>query len=168
MNKVFSGRIFADHYQFYISDAKADLFEKSLDWMADDRAKRGYISNGKTVYIGTRADLNDHWLNVYLSDRQPDFDDCERALAFNIVIESGQIVIASPIDDIALIDILAGDYVVYVLAYNLGVDQSSLNEADEDLNDAEFEQRTDLERYGIVLVPGIQHEGVVKGQNNLF
>jgi hypothetical protein len=42
MKKLFSGRIFADHYQFYISDAKADLLEKSLDWMANDNAKRGY------------------------------------------------------------------------------------------------------------------------------
>ncbi len=131
MNKLFSGRIFADHYQFYISDAQADLFEKSLNWMADDHAKRGYISNGKTVYLGTRADSNDHWLNVYLSDRQPDFDDCAWALAFNIVIESGQIVIASPIEDIAWIDVPVGNYVIYVLAYNLGVDQLSVNEADE-------------------------------------
>ena len=168
MKKLFSGRIFTDHYQFYISDAKADLLEKSLDWMANDNAKREYISNGKTIYLGTRANLNDHWLNVYLSDRQPNFNDCERALAFNLTIESGQLVIASSIEDIALIDIPSEHYVVYILAYNLGVDQLFLNEADEDLRDAQFEQMADFERYVIVLVHGrVQHEGVLKGQKTI-
>jgi hypothetical protein len=169
MQKLFSGRTFADRYQFYISDAKADLLEKSLDWMAEAHARRGYISNGRTVYLGTRAHLNAHWLTVYLSDFQPNFDDCERVLAFNIAIESGQLVIASPIEDIALIDMPTGHYVVYILAYNVGVAQLSLNEADEDLNDAEFEQRTGFERYAVVLIPGrVQYEGALKGQKTLY
>jgi len=169
MQKLFSGRIFADHYQFYISDAEADLLEQSLDWMAEAHARRGYISNGRTVYLGTRAHLNAYWLTVYLSDFQPHFDDCERVLVFNIAIESGQLVIASPIEDIALIDIPTGHYVVYILADNLGVDQLSLNEADEDLNDAEFEQRTDFERYTVVLITGrFEYEGVLKGQKTLY
>lgn len=163
MQELFSGRIFADHYQFYISDAKADLFEKSLDWMADDHARKGYISNEKTVYIGTLAHFNDHWLKVYLANIQPNFDDCERVLALNIAIDSGQLLIATPIVDIASLDLPIGNYIVSILAYNLG------NEEDADLTDAEFEQRTDFERYVIVLVPGkIQAEGVLKGQQTLW
>lgn len=162
MQELFSRRIFADYYQFYLSDAKADLFEKSLNW-TDERARKRYISNGRTVYIGTRAHFNDHWLKVYLDNCQPNFDDCERVLALNIAIDSGQLLIATPIEDIALIDIPIGDYILYILAYNLG------NEEDTDLSDAEFEQRTDLERYVIVLVPGkIQAEGVLKGQQTLW
>ncbi len=160
MNKIFSGRIFADHYQFYILDACDDFYE-GMDWNQEN-VRQGYITNGQTIFIGTRAHFNDHWLDIYLSDHTPSFEDCERALAINLNILTGELEIATTLDSEAKIPVDKGAYIVYILAYNLG------KESEEYLTDEELEKSTDFERYTIVLIPGkTSTEGVVKGKQYL-
>lgn len=162
MNQIYTGRIFADHYQFYIFDAREDFFEDMPDW-DEENARKGYITNGQTIYLGTRAHFHDHWLDVYVSDHAPSFDNCERALAINIKIASGELGIATPIDSVANIPIKEGSYyIAYILGFNIGVD------SEDELTDEELEKRTDFERYTIVFVPGnTPKEGVVKGEQYL-
>jgi hypothetical protein len=169
MKKIYSGRIFADHYQFYIFDSKENYFEDMQDWN-EENSKQGYISNGRTIYLGTKAHLNDHWLNVYLSESTPSFDDCDRALSLNIQISSGVLGIATTLDEVARITLNKGAYISYILGFNLGVDQDSLEDMNEEpLSDEELEKRADLERYSIVLVPGTTvSEGVIKGNKYLY
>lgn len=161
MNKVFTGRIYADYYQFYLFDGNEYYAEDMPGW-DEENVSKGYISNGRIIYLGTRAHFHNHWLDVYLSDQTPSFDECERALSLNLKITSGKLGIASPLDTIADIDIKEGSYIAYILAFNL------TKEDENELSDEELEQRTDLERYTIVLVPGsTDHEGVIKGQQYL-
>lgn len=161
MNQLFSGRIFADHYQFYILDSDPDFYDK-MPW-DEENSRKGYITNGKTIYIGTRATFHDHWLVLYLSDNTPSFEECQRALALNLNIVSGELEIATTTGDSeAKIPLAKGAYIVYVLAFNLGIDPEDY------LSDQELENSTDVERYTIVLVPGhTSTEGVAKGESYL-
>jgi hypothetical protein len=158
MNKILARSIFADHYQFYIYDSTEDYWKSLGDW-PDGTSSRGYMSSERAVGIGTVADLNNHWLEVYLSNIAPDLEECARALAFNFSITSGILSILGLADEEeSKINIENGDYVLYILAYNLGVDC-------REMDDEKIEQMTDIERYQIVLVPGrTENEGVIKGE----
>ncbi|MGC1396620.1 MAG: hypothetical protein WA828_20345 [Coleofasciculaceae cyanobacterium] len=163
MHQLFSGRIFADHYQFYILDSDPDFYDKMPVWN-EENSRKGYITNGRTIYVGTRATFHDHWLDLYLSDNTPSFEECERALALNLNIVSGELEITTTTGDSeANISLTKGAYIVYVLAFNLGID------SEDYLSDQELENSTDVERYRIVLVLGhTSTEGVVKGEAYLF
>lgn len=169
MNKIYEGRIFADYYQFYIFDASEKFGEDMPDWN-EENARKGYISNGRTIYLGTMANLNYCWLDVYLSDSVPSFDDCERALSININIASGKLGIATPNDRIASISIKSGSYIAYVLTFNLGIDKFIDWKTNQDFfNHNGREQRTDTEHYTIVLMPGsTRNERVIKGEKYLY
>jgi hypothetical protein len=162
MDKILSRRIFADHYQFYIYDSTERYWETLGHWPGNT-SRRGYMSSGRALGIATVADLNVHWLEVYRNHIAPDLEECERALAFNFSITSGILSILCLADEEeSTINIENGDYVIYILAYNLGVDEYSDS---DDVSDKELEQMTDIERYQIVLVPGrIEIEGVIKGE----
>jgi hypothetical protein len=157
MNKILSRSIFADHYQFYVYDSTERWWETVADW-SDESLRRGYLSSGRSIHLGTVADLNNHWLEVYLSSNIPDLDECERALAFNFSITSGILSILGLADEEeSKINVENGDYVLYILAFNLGVDC-------REMDDEKLEQMTDIEKYKIILVPGrINNEGVIKG-----
>lgn len=169
LSRIASGRIFADHYQFYVLDSEANPFEGVPMW-DEDLARLGYTNADAVFYIGTVAHLNDHWIDVFQSSRVPDLDMCQRAIALPISIPSGRVHIMSPTDfEPAIVcDLEPGRYTAFTLASNIGVDQMSLEEEYE-LSDAEIERRTDLERYAIVFVPGIYDQtGVVKGNPYLY
>jgi len=163
MEKLYSGNIFAGHYNFLLLDGNLDPDDWPIDWNLEN-CKIGYIitSSGRAIAIGTVADFNSHWIEVFLSTVPPLTDECERALVFNVNITSGELVLRASIYEKARLSISAGDYIVYILAYNLGL------ESEEELSDEELERRIDLERYKIVLVPGkTNNEGVIKGSKYL-
>jgi hypothetical protein len=161
MDKILSRRLSAHHAQFYIYDSTERFGETLADW-SDEISSRGYFSNGRGVKLCTVAGLWVYWLEVYLSKTAPSLEECQRALAFNLAITSNVLSIFSHVEGIASnMNIDSGDYVLYILAYNLGVDEYSDS---DDVSDEELEQMTDIERYKIVLVPGrIENEGVIKG-----
>lgn len=162
MNRIFAGRIFADHYQFYILDACENFYESMPDW-DEENSRKGYITNGRTIFIGTRAHFNDHWLDIYVGDHTPSFDNCERALAINLNIVSGELVIATTLNSVAKIPLKKGSYIAYILTSNIGSD------SEDYLTDEELEKSTDFERYTIVLILGKTFEqGVVKGEQYLW
>lgn len=169
MNKIYEGKILADYYQFYIFDASEKFWEDMPDWN-EENARKGYISNGRTIYLGTMANLNYCWLEVYLSDCVPNFDACERALSININIASGKLGIATPTDRMASISVNSGSYIAYVLTFNLGVNKFTSCKTNEDFfNNNRREPRADAEHYTIVLMPGnTQKERVVKGEKYLY
>lgn len=160
MQQLFSGRIFADHYQFYLYDNYPAWWAEMPDWIENDHSRKGYICNGRTIYIGTQADSNNHWLEIYSSDRPPSFNQCERAIGLNIEVQSGELVFDTTLGNGVSMRLEPGKYVAYILQFNLGEEEIDSYR----LSDEEFFQRTDLERYKIVLVPGtIKDEGVFKG-----
>ncbi len=156
MQKIFAGSISATHYQFHLFDGNLDISERLPAWNPEN-TRIGYISNGRAIYISTVADFNRHWIECYLSDTSPDLTDCERALAFNLIVTSDRVEVCTTYHDEIPLDIPPGHYIVYILAYSLGREE-------EQLEDDELEQRMDLERYKVVLTPGeTKHEGVIKG-----
>jgi hypothetical protein len=168
MTLLTAGRVFADEYQFYVLDSQADPFRGVPLWNKL-RSRRGYCQGRSVFYIGTCAHLNDHWVEVFLSDEPPRLEECERALALNIVVPSGRVFIMGPTaaDPELAFDLPPGPYTAWVLAYSIGVDQMSLGEQRE-LSASELAARTDLEHYHIVFVPGgTNNEGVVKGDEYL-
>jgi len=114
--------------------------------------------------IGTEADLNDHWIELYASDEPPPLDTWQRMTCVHFRSSTGQVHVMSVIDNIPCIsaEIGKGDYAAYIAGQNLGIDQLSLGE-DGKLTDTELAARRDLEWYRIFVVPGVPHrEGRLK------
>lgn len=157
MQKIGGCRVFADHYQFFLLDSQADPFTDMPEW-SEDAVKCGYVANEKVIHIKTYAHLNDHWVDVFLSDSPPPQKRADQALTVNLNINSGCLLIMSSIDqdeEIYSVKVPAGKYTVHVFIHNLGADkftQDGINESEDDeLSDDEIEARYDLERYEIVL-----------------
>lgn len=148
-----ASRIFASHYQLVICDDTA-AFTEDTNW-GDSDDERGFAGNEHFRMVGTEADLNDHWVEVRLVDEPPSLEPWDRVTCVSLTCSTGKIHVMSIIDDTPPIslDVVEGEYAVYVAACNLGVDQHSLGEADE-LTDEQLAQRKDLEWYRLFIVPG--------------
>jgi hypothetical protein len=175
MEKLGAGRVFADSYQFFVYDSAFDPLADLPDWDHATNA-RGYMTADRAIYLGTRAHLNDHWVEIFHSESPPDVASCERALAFNLDIQGDALCLMGPSDDeedILRFPVPPGAYTLYVLAYNIGNDAFSTGELedeedDEDMSDEQLAARTDYERYDLVLVPGhAEHTGVIHGGDEL-
>lgn len=158
MKKIGQSRIYADHYQFYILDSGADPFDGMPKW-TEDAVARGFIANQHVIGISTRAHLNDHWLELYLHSSAPDTTGFDRAIASDILLESGCIEIMGLVDspdEVYRVEVTPGLYTVHVLTSNLGDDQFSTDvinqDDDREMTDEVIESRIDLERYKVVLV----------------
>ncbi len=146
-------RIFASHYQLAICDDPMAFTEES-NWGEGD-LERGFAGNERFRMVGTEADLNNHWVEVAISDEPPDPEPWQRITCVGLSCNTGRIHIMSVIDNeppISL-DFPKGDYSVFVAGCNIGVDQLSLGE-DGDLTDEQLATRKDLEWYRIFIVPG--------------
>jgi hypothetical protein len=182
MNRIFAGKIQADHGQFLIYAAGSGAGEALPDWTEEEHGEKGYMANGSAIGLLVYGGTSLYWLEVYLHDNLPTFEECDRVLAFNLEIASGKLIISdifNACSDEGAINLLveAGSYVVYILGYNLvyGNDiydglftemyKLSAEELDKEI-DRELEKRTDIERYEIILVSGkTQIEGAIKGEN---
>lgn len=157
MEKIGQCRVFANHYQFYLLDSNADPATDMPKW-TDAATECGYVSNDQAIGVGTRAHLNDHWVELYFDDDAPDTSGYDRAFHVDLQIASGRLSVqglADMEDEVYSVDVPNGKYRVHVLAANLGVDQFSTGEIneedDQELTDDELAARKDLERYVIVL-----------------
>ena len=158
MKRIGQCRVFADHYQFYVLDSDADMFEGMPDW-SDETVARGFIANEKVLAVGTKAHFNDHWVELWTSASAPETAGHDRAFAVDLSLPSGHLAItglADTAEEVHRIPVPPGAYTVHVLASNLGIDRSSGDSGDSEdteLTDEELKARTDLERYTLVLVP---------------
>ncbi len=154
MKHLGSSRIFASNYQLMITDSVKRGITDDINWN-DEKVERGYAGDQHTLLVGTEADLNDHWVDLYKTDIKPNFDEYQRVLCLHFSSETGKILVLSVIDDEPSIEanIGIGEYTIYFSGNNLGVDQLSLGDESE-LTDSELRDRLDLERYSIFIVSG--------------
>lgn len=153
MKHLGSSRIFDSNYQLMITDSMTHGITEDINW-DDEKVERGHAGDQCTLLIGTEADLNDHWVELYQTDIKPNFDEYQRVLCLHFSSKTGKVLVSSVIDDEPSIeaDIGIGEYTIYFAGNNLGVDQLSLGEESE-LTDYELRDRLDLERYSIFIVP---------------
>jgi hypothetical protein len=149
-----AARLFASHYQIVVCDDPLRSVTEEENWAAA-KTRQGFAGAPCFRMIGTEADLNDHWIELYTADEPPRLDDWQRVTCAHFQSSTGEVHIISVIDHVPVIsaDIAEGDYALYVAGQNLGVDQLRLGE-DNRLSDAELAIRKDLEWYRLFLVPG--------------
>ncbi len=148
-----AARIFASHYQLVVCDDPA-AFTEETNWTPAD-TERGFAGNERFRMVATVADLNDHWVEVLLSEAPPSLEQWERVTCVGLDCSTGKLHVMSVLDDVPPItlDLPQGSYSAYVAGCNLGVDQNSLGEEDE-LTDEQLAQRKDVEWYRVFIVPG--------------
>lgn len=149
-----AGRVFASHYQLVICDDPTRSITDDDNWN-DSKVALGYAGNSSFRMVGTEADLNDHWVELVLSERPPSVDHWQRVTCMDFVSNTGQIHVMSVVDAVPALSLTIppGEYSVFVAGNNLGVDQKALGEEAE-LSDQELAQRRDLEWYRVFVVPG--------------
>jgi len=150
-----AARLFASHYQIVVCDDPLRRLKDDENWNKE-KARQGFAGAPDFRMIGTEADLNDHWIELYASDEPPPLGDWQCVTCVHFRSSSGQVHVMSVTDNAPAIfaDIGRGDYAVYVAGQNLGIDQLRLGE-DARLTDAHLAARRDLEWYRIFLVPGV-------------
>ena len=148
-----AARIFASHYQLVICDDPS-AFTEETNW-GDGHAEQGFAGSRSFRMVGTEADLNDHWVEVQLTNEPPPLDPWERVTCVSLWCSTGKLHVMSVVDDEPAItlNVPAGAYSAYVAGCNLGIDQNSLGEDDE-LTDEQLAQRKDVEWYRVFIVPG--------------
>jgi len=174
MLKIHSERIYVNYGNFYISDVSFDPTERinqisdKFDEIMDDDRRKKFKAFRDFIYINTKS--GSYWSDFYLSDTEPECEDCERMIALNFRSLSGKVRIPYMIkwEFDRTFNLPKGKYTVYILVFNYGKNEYNLD-IEEPLTDEELEQRTDLEHYKFVFVPGqIQKEGVIKGLEYLY
>jgi hypothetical protein len=150
-----AARIFASHYQIVVCDDPWRPLADEENWTAE-KTLQGFAGAPCFRMVGTEADLNDHWIELYASDQPPLFDEWPRVTCVHFWCSTGKVCVMSVIDQEAPVaaDIPEGDYAVYVAGKNLGIDLHSKGE-NVRLTDEELAARKDLEWYRIFLVSGI-------------
>jgi hypothetical protein len=153
MNEA-AGRVFASHYQLVICDDPTRSLTDEENW-DDSKIARGFAGHPSFRMVGTEAHLNDHWVELVLSEQPPDRADWQRITCVDFVSDTGKIHVMSVVDTepVLSLAIPPGQYSVFVAGNNLGVDQQTLGEEAE-LSNQELSQRRDLEWYRVFVVPG--------------
>gem|GEM_PF-5105523 len=137
-----------------ITDSISREITDDINWN-QEKTQRGCAGNQNILLVGTEADLNDHWVDVFKVQAIPDFSEYQRVISLYFSNKTGKVIVSSVIDDEPSFeaDLDQGDYTIYVAGNNLGVDQLSLGEENE-LSDAEIRERKDIERYSIFIMLG--------------
>lgn len=146
-----AGRIFASHYQFVLCEDPARAMDDAENW-TDETVQLGFAGAPAWRMIGTEADLNDHWVELAVSDTPPNPADWHRIICCGFKTASGAVHVMGLMDaDPAITAMIApGPYAAYICGLDLGVDA----EGPQAPTDAELAARDDVERYRIILVPG--------------
>ena len=157
-------RMVADHGQFCAFDASVNPHDP-LPEITDEAVRRGWARTETTVYYFTVGHLWDFRLDVIRSSEPPSLANADRVVANTLNLPSGYLAVGNPIaaNNMATGIVPPGRYTLYLRAFNLGT------EADPDLPDHEFLERSDLERYELFVVPGeTPQEGVILGRPTLW
>ena len=141
MTLLLRHRMFADHYQFYVFDSDSGPCSVTEQW-SSEAVKRGYLVGRHAIHVGTKAHLNDHRVDLYLSHSPATRDGAEVFHELSIDLSSGKVRLSSP----AYIDtdepeaiLPPGPYEVFIRGFNLGV------ETEDELEDDEYLARSDLD-----------------------
>jgi len=154
-----AARIFASHYQLVICDDLGRTVSDEDNW-TNEKSSRGFAGSDVYRMVGTEADLNDYWVELVQSSVPPNPEEWQRITCVDFSTSTGEVHIMSVVDDEPSISakVEPGEYAAYFAAQNLGVDQLSLGELNDDANaklsDAELAARKDIEWYRIFLVAG--------------
>jgi hypothetical protein len=142
-----AARIFASHYQLVICDDPSRPLADEENWTRE-KTLQGFAGAPAFRMVGTEADLNDHWVELYHSDQPPRFDEWQRVTCVHFRCSSREVYVMSVVDQQAPIaaNVASGDYGVYVAGQNLGIDQRCKGETVR-LIDEELAARKDLEWY---------------------
>jgi len=165
MVRLGAARLFASHYQIVVCDDPLRRLRDGENWN-DEKVRQGFAGAPSFRMIGTEADLNDHWIELYQSEQPPPLDDWQRVTCVHFRSSTGQVHVMSVVDYVPVISaaIGQGDYTAYIAGQNLGIDRLSLG-GDGRLTDAELAARKDLEWYRIFVVPGApDREGRLKDE----
>ena len=138
-------RVFADHYQFWVYDSEHNPFE-SLPEYTDESVNRGWQRTPYAISFSTRAHLNDHKLDVFFCETQPDLNEADRVTSHPMSINSGLNI--HDTEDSFKCVLAEGEYTLILAAYNLGKEQ---DHSEEELEDNEFFLRTNWERYELYI-----------------
>jgi hypothetical protein len=149
-----AARLFASNYQIVLCDDPRHPLTDADNW-TKEKSAQGFAGHPLFRMVGTEADRNDHWIELYAADRAPPLEEWQRVTCVHFRSLTGRAHVMSIIDQVPSIsvELPKGDYAAYFAAQNLGIDQSSRGEGRK-LSDAELAARKDLEWYRIYLVPG--------------
>ena len=172
MEPLAAFRTFADHYTFTVADSEADPCPSAfLDTSEGPQPgvlgnfEVGYITDGRSILVGTCPHLNVDWIELFRSKRAPNFGTAQRVIALPLEVSSGRVDF-STLEVDAKVFMTAGIYTVYSLGFSLGGDRMTdpakpPNWAEQELTDEELAAHTDYEHYQIVFVPGRTTDGRV-------
>jgi hypothetical protein len=148
-----AARVFASHYQIVVCDDPLRPLKDEENWN-DAKVRQGFAGSPRFRMVGTEADSNDHWVELYASDEPPPLGDWQRITCVHFRSTTAQVHVMY-VDNIPAIssEIEKGDFAVYVAGQNLGIDRHRLGE-DGRLMNAELAERKDLEWYRVFVVPG--------------
>ena len=138
-------RVFADHYQFYLHDESVEPYEVDEQWN-DLAVARGSIAGKSVIHIGTKAHLNDHWIDIFAGS-PPDGHDAEIVHKLSLDLPSGRLKLStmSPDPSDPVFNFAPGNHQLTILGFNRGME----DDASHELDDAAFSARRDLERYEV-------------------
>ena len=156
--------LFADHGQFYASDASHDP-GNPLPEISDETTRRGWARTDYAIHYYTVGDGWAFRLDLICSSAPPDLNGAERVLSHSLRLPTGILAVGNDIaaNNTATIALAPGTYSLFLRAFNLGA------KSDLRLNDPELLERADLERYEMFIVSGeARSEGVILGRANLW
>jgi hypothetical protein len=169
MQRLYSGVVYASYNQLCFYDIDSDPDEVTADKFNNEDFAVRYKSNGSSICVSALGTNWLYWVEIFLANITPMFDEAERILALNLSIKSSILGIMNVTDgEIARMSLPNGDYIAYIFEFNLGdEDEDDIEDFDAYLQS--IENRTDREYYKIVLVPGrTEKEGVIKGEQYLY
>jgi len=120
--KLGSARIFASHYQLLICDDPSYRFPDDENWQT--REKQLYAGNPRHRMIGTEADLNDHWVELWIAPDPPIAAEWDRVICVDFECQTKNVFVMSVIDNKPPIKsrLTNGNYSLFMATQNLGVD----------------------------------------------
>jgi hypothetical protein len=110
-----AARIFASHYQIVVCDDPWRPLADEENWTPENFLQ-GFAGAPSFRMVGTEADRNDHWIELYASDQPPLLDEWQRVTCVHFRCSTGKVYVMSVIDQEAPVtaDIPEGNYAVYV------------------------------------------------------
>jgi hypothetical protein len=161
---------FAEYRLFVITDRSDYMIDEPC--FTEDSCRRGYLVHRPNIVYHNI--WNEHWeftLSIDLCDSAPsEFEDAERVIHLPIILSASMMLHGSSDwqeSSFRKLPIGPGRYSLFSKAWNLGAEASSQNK--ESLNDANFLDRPDVERYEWIICPMVDDvPRVLRGREFLY
>jgi hypothetical protein len=93
-----AARLFASYYQIVICDDPTRIVSDDENW-SDKKMECGFAGSANFRLIGTEADLNVHWIELFASDEPPRIEDWQRVTCTHFRSSNGKVHVMSVIDN---------------------------------------------------------------------